>query len=125
MYKKHNQNSEMLLLCLYVDDITYMESSLNMVREFKINMMRSFEMNDLGLLQYFLGLEVKQQEGSITVCQKKYAEDLFKRFGMKGSKSYLTPLNSNEKLQLKDSSRKVDEVSEDGWGAVISNPHTS
>lgn len=32
-----------------------------MVDEFKQRLMNTFEMSDLGLLQYFLGLEVKQE----------------------------------------------------------------
>lgn len=39
-------------------------------------MMGNFEMTDLGLLQYFLGLEVKQSEEGIFICQKKYVINL-------------------------------------------------
>ena len=48
------------MVCLYVDDIIYMGSSNSLVIEFKKCMMNKFEMSDLGLLHYFLGLEVKQ-----------------------------------------------------------------
>jgi len=45
-------------------------------------MEKEFEMTDLGMLQYFLGLEVKQVEDGILVSQRKYARDLLSRFGM-------------------------------------------
>ncbi|CAD6334291.1 unnamed protein product [Miscanthus lutarioriparius] len=47
-------------------------------------MMNSFNMSDLGLLSYYLGMEVKQQPGEITICQSSYAEKIVEICGMKG-----------------------------------------
>lgn len=47
------------MICLYVDDMIYTGSCESLVAEFKSSMMTNFEMTNLGLLQYFLGLEVK------------------------------------------------------------------
>ena len=104
VYKKVNENSEVLLLSLYVDDIIY-----SMLMEFKQNMMNTFEMTDLGPFQYFLGLEVRQNYGHVHVGQKRYAEELLKRAGMLNCKTLSTPVNINEKLQLNDNSGSVDE----------------
>lgn len=41
---------------MYVDDIIYLSSSLDLIAEFKKDMMKAFEMTDLGRLHYFLGL---------------------------------------------------------------------
>lgn len=109
MCRRTDESSNIILICLYVDDIIFMGSSLLMVEELKENMMRTFEMTDLGMLHYFLGFEVRQQPGSIFVCYKRYAEGLIKKFGMLNSKIHVTPLNPNEKLQLEDSSGKADE----------------
>ena len=35
------------------------------MKEFKEDMMKTFEMTDLGLMNYFLGIDVKQQEDGI------------------------------------------------------------
>ena len=72
-------------------------------------MMNQFEMTDLGLLQYFLGLEVKQGEDGIFLCQRKYAEDFLKKFHMEKCKAMRTPMNTNEKLQRDDGIEKADE----------------
>ncbi|XP_039118477.1 uncharacterized mitochondrial protein AtMg00810-like [Dioscorea cayenensis subsp. rotundata] len=61
-------------------------------------------MTDLGLLKYFLGLEVKQGDGFVFVSQKKYAEDLLSKAGMLNCKVEPTPMNTNEKLRLEDGS---------------------
>ena len=105
--KKEGKN-DFLMVCLYVDDMIYMGSSRALIDEFKSCMMNKFEMSDLGLLQYFLGLEVLQKEDGIFVCQKKYAADLLKRFHTSNCEVEATPMNPNEKLQLKDGTRKAD-----------------
>lgn len=86
-----------------------MGSSQSMVINFKENMIHKFEMIDLGLLHYFLSLEVNQRPGSILISQKRYAKALLKNFGMMNNKSQPTPLNTNWKLQLEDNSGKADE----------------
>lgn len=102
LYKKCQEDNRVLLVCLYVDNIIYMGSNESIVEEFKLGMMRSFEMIDLGLLHYFLGLEIKQSSDGVYVCQKKYSEDLLNRFHMMHCKPALTPINTNEKLQQDD-----------------------
>jgi hypothetical protein len=41
-----------------------------------------FSMSDMGLLHYFLGLEVSQSTSGIKMAQTKYALDLLDRFQM-------------------------------------------
>lgn len=107
LYLRQHSNGDFLVVCLYVDDMIYMGSSESLIADFKSNMMRNFEMTDLGLLQYFLGLEVKQSEEGIFVCQKKYASDLLKRFNMSNCAVAATPMNINEKLQREDGTEKA------------------
>ncbi|TYK23207.1 retrovirus-related Pol polyprotein from transposon TNT 1-94 [Cucumis melo var. makuwa] len=38
--------------------------------------------NDLGLMSYFLGIEIKQGQGEVFICQKKYAKEILKKFKM-------------------------------------------
>ncbi|KAA0059765.1 integrase [Cucumis melo var. makuwa] len=77
-------------------------SSKSLVAEFKSHMKNKFEMTDLGLLHFFLGLEVCQTDGGIFISQKKYVKDLLKKFGMINCKPAITPMNVNEKLQQND-----------------------
>ena len=79
------------MVCLYVDDIIYMGSSNSLIADFKACMMKTFEMTDLGLLHYFLGLEVKQGADGIFVSQQKYAMDLLKRHNMGGVTQQVLP----------------------------------
>lgn len=56
LYKKLNRDGDILLVCIYVDDIVYMGSYLSLIREFKSDMEKNFEMTNLGMQNYFLSL---------------------------------------------------------------------
>ena len=86
-----------------------MGSSSYMLKEFKQDMMKTFEMIDLGLLQYFLILEVKQTARLVHAGQKIYVEEVLNRAGMLNCRMMSTPMNTNEKLHLSDNSGSTDE----------------
>lgn len=49
---------KMLLICLYVDDLLVTGSNHAEIEEFKERMKSEFDMTDLGVLSYFLGMEL-------------------------------------------------------------------
>ena len=55
---KHNGN-DILIVSLYVDDFLVTGNNRNLVDKFKKEMMQEFEMTDLGLMTYFLSMEVQ------------------------------------------------------------------
>lgn len=57
---KKRSNGNLLVVCLYVDDVIYLGSCESIVSEFKSCIMSKFEMYDFGILHYFLELEVRQ-----------------------------------------------------------------
>ena len=75
----------------------------------KKKMMSKFEMTDLGLLYYFLGMEIIQDPYGIFLCQEKYAKYLLKRFHMSNCNPTSTPMNTNKRLVLDDGVEKADE----------------
>jgi hypothetical protein len=44
-------------------------------------MMQKFEMSMMGVLNYFLGFQVKQLKEGTFISQTKYTQDLLKRLG--------------------------------------------
>ena len=66
-----------------------------------------FEMKGLGMMHYFLGLEVWQNPDEIFLSQGKYAVEILKRFGMMGCKAMATPTTSNLKLLCDTTSETV------------------
>ena len=55
-------------------------------------------MTDLGLMKYFLGLEVTQTDKGIFIFQHKYATDILQRFRMDKCKPAQTPIALGTKL---------------------------
>ncbi|CAL2249531.1 unnamed protein product [Prunus armeniaca] len=109
LYSKTQGKSDILIVSLYVDDLIYTGNNEKIIQEFKKVMMKTFEMSDLGLMHYFLGIEINQEEDDIFICQKKYTENLLKKFKMYGCKTVATPLITNEKLRKEDGSSKANE----------------
>ncbi|XP_026428232.1 uncharacterized protein LOC113324112 [Papaver somniferum] len=58
--------------CLYVDNLIFTGNSSEMINEFREDMMKEFEMTDLGLMSYFLGIEVQQTERGVFINQQRY-----------------------------------------------------
>ncbi|GJW10007.1 reverse transcriptase [Tanacetum coccineum] len=64
------ENKSILLACLYVDDLIFTGNSQSMIDELKKSMTREFEMTDIGLMSYYLGIEVKQTDEVNIICQE-------------------------------------------------------
>ncbi|KAJ0466935.1 putative RNA-directed DNA polymerase [Helianthus annuus] len=73
-------------------------------------MLKEFEMSDMGLLKFFLGLEVTQTVNGVFLSQQQYAKNLLSKFGMKNCNPDVLPMNPNEKLQADDGADKADET---------------
>ena len=64
--------------------------------------MDEFEMTNLGLMKYFLGMQVRQNPGQIFVSKEKYAADLLKKSNMLDCNPLSTSMATNEKLSKYD-----------------------
>uniref|UniRef100_A0ACD5ZTS1 Uncharacterized protein n=1 Tax=Avena sativa TaxID=4498 RepID=A0ACD5ZTS1_AVESA len=97
-----------LLVGVYVDDLIITGTHVEEIKAFKSEMHRLFKMSDLGLLSYYLGIEVRQGHGEITLCQRAYAEKILERAKMGGCNPCCTPMEARLKLQKEDGAQKVD-----------------
>jgi hypothetical protein len=85
----HIVGNECLILVLYVDDL-FLTGSERLIAECKRALTFEFEMKDLGMMHYFLGLEVWQRIDKIFLSQGKYIVEILKKFGMTDFKSMPT-----------------------------------
>ena len=58
VYIKKNAHGEILIACLYVDNLLFTGNNKQMFHEFKQAVFNEFEMTDSGLMSFFLGIEV-------------------------------------------------------------------
>ena len=97
----------MLIVCLYVDDLLFTGNSPQMFKEFKHAMFKEFEMTDCGLMSFFLGIEVKQEQDGISISQKKYAKELLEKFRMSNCNPVSTPVATGLRLTKEGEGRDI------------------
>eukprot|EP00253_Pinus_taeda_P007279 PITA_07279 len=78
-----------------------------LIADFKQVTKNEFDMTDLGLLSYFLGIEVKQTENDIFISQEKYVVDILERFNMQNKKPTQTPTIMGLMLRKEDCGSNV------------------
>jgi hypothetical protein len=78
-----------LILLLYVDDI-FIIGVERLINNCKESLASEFEMNDIGLMHYFFGLEVWQEPVHIFLGQGKYVCDILSRFQIWDSRPMIT-----------------------------------
>jgi hypothetical protein len=99
----NNVGDECLILILYVDYL-FLTGLESLIVECKRPLAYDFEMKDLGMMQFFLGLEVWQRTDEILLSRGKYIVDMLKKFAMTDCKSMPTPMVMNLKKLSKTSS---------------------
>ncbi|WJZ92853.1 hypothetical protein VitviT2T_011828 [Vitis vinifera] len=102
LYLKQNDDGLQLVVSLYVDDMLVTGSNVKLLADFKMEMQDVFEMSDLGIMNYFLGMEIYQCSWGIFISQRKYAMDILKKFKLESCKEVATPLAQNEKISKND-----------------------
>ncbi|GJR27081.1 zinc finger, CCHC-type containing protein [Tanacetum coccineum] len=75
---------------------------------FKSQMKDKFEMSDLGLLAYYLGIEVTQTGGEITIKQTGYINKILKETSMTDSNDTKIPMDPGTKLVKAEDGNSVD-----------------
>jgi hypothetical protein len=100
-------DNEPVILVLYVDDL-FLTGEENLISECKKRLATEIEMKDLGLMHYFLGLEVWQSPERIFLNQGKYTVEILKRFDMLECKPMNTPMEAKLKLLVDTLSDLID-----------------
>ncbi|XP_022041812.1 uncharacterized mitochondrial protein AtMg00810-like [Helianthus annuus] len=85
----------LVVLLVYVDDIVVTGNSLPEITRVKSCLSKSFQIKDLGILKYFVGIEVLYSGGSVCLSQRKYCLELLNEFGYLGCKPVGTPIEQS------------------------------
>ncbi|KAI3746928.1 hypothetical protein L6452_09370 [Arctium lappa] len=93
---------DFIALLVYVDDIIIMGASSLLLQDFKNRLSSDFKLKDLGILKYFLGLEVARSKTGIFVSQRHYTLKLLEDDGLLASKPSKTPMDPNVLLNDRD-----------------------
>jgi Reverse transcriptase (RNA-dependent DNA polymerase) len=74
------------IILVYVDNIIITGNNLEKIRQVKKQLRKNFDIKDLGLLKYFLGIEIAHSPKGLFISQRKYIIDLLKETGKLGCK---------------------------------------
>jgi hypothetical protein len=93
---------EGVILCLYVDDILILGTSLDVIKETKDFMSNNFEMKDLGEANIILNIKLlRESDGGVTLVQSYYVEKVLSRFGYREREPAPTPYDPSKLFEEK------------------------
>nr|GEZ37467.1 hypothetical protein [Tanacetum cinerariifolium] len=83
---------DIFLVQIYVDDIIFGSTNLNLSKRFEKLMHSKFEMSMMGELKLFLAIQIHQSPRGIFINQDKYAQEILIKYGMTSCDSIGTPM---------------------------------
>ena len=107
VYVKYSDD-KIVIIILYVDDLIIKGDHMHDIKITKNQLKQVFEIIYLGLMHYFLGIQVWKEEGRIMIFQIKYALDVLKKFNMSDCKPCNTPCEVGLKWSTNSTQKKVD-----------------
>jgi hypothetical protein len=107
IYRQGNGGNT-LLVGVYIDNLVITDTKDADVAAFKEEMKVTFQMSDLGLLSFYLGIEVHQGDPGITLRQTAYAKRVIELVGLTDCNPTLTPMEERLKLSRDSTMEEVD-----------------
>jgi hypothetical protein len=96
------------LVDVYVDDLVITGTKETEVEAFKDEMKVTFQMSNLGLLSFYLGIEVHQDSSGISLRQTAYAKRIVELGGLTGCNPAYTSMEERLKLSRDSMAKEVD-----------------
>ena len=96
--KLSTNNTDDLIIVMYVDDLLIAGNKLNSIEKLKQDLSKRFEMSDCGILKFFLGMKIELLNDEISITQNSSIEKLLNKFGMVECNPVKSPMEKG--LQL-------------------------
>ncbi|GKA96093.1 putative RNA-directed DNA polymerase [Tanacetum coccineum] len=103
----YEAGSIMVVILIYVDDVIITGNNLTKIQETKKQLDDEFNIKDLGLLKYFLGVEVAKTKDGLVLSQRKYTLDILENSGKMRCKPSAFPIEQGLKLDKGESESRV------------------
>ncbi|KAD4586182.1 hypothetical protein E3N88_23783 [Mikania micrantha] len=114
VYRK-GSDEDTLIIGVYVDDLLITGGCPKKIKEVKKRMEEKFEMIDLGLLSYYLGIQVTQNNQGIIIQQANYAKKILKEAGLSDCNPTKYPMEPGLKLSKSDEGEEADATTFRKW----------
>ncbi|CAM8989629.1 unnamed protein product [Rhodiola kirilowii] len=109
LFIKHTR-SDFIIAQIYVDDIVFGSNTQKLMDQFVEQMQKEFKMSMVGEMNYFLGLQVTQNDDGIFISQSKYAKNLIKKFDLEKASHKRTPAATHIDITKDEAGTKVDQT---------------
>ncbi|KAJ0575491.1 putative RNA-directed DNA polymerase [Helianthus annuus] len=114
-----SKSTVFIVLLVYVDDIVITGNNDSEIGKIKNLLSNSFQIKDLGVLKYFLGLEVVYDKFGLCLNQRKYCLELLAEFGYLGCKPVNTPIELSHIVNKQTDSDKTELVDVTNYQKLI------
>ena len=104
----HGHGEQRLIVGVCVDDLIITGGDMEVLGRFKREMSKNFKMSDLGVLRYYLSIELQQSTAGITICQSAYAKKLLDIAGLVDSNPTRMPMEGRLQLRKAGTTMTVD-----------------
>lgn len=91
LFTKKDNEDNLLTVSLYLDDFTFTRSNELMIEGCRRSMNEEFDIADHGRMRHFLGVEVMQDMGCISITQQRYATEILDKFATADCKTSCKP----------------------------------
>ena len=108
LFFKHFKIGGSKILIVYVDDIIITGSNTKEVARLEKHHTTFFEVKPLGILKYFLGIEIAHSINGYLMTQQKYILHLLNETKLLQGKVNDTPIETNHKLMFKEDDPKIE-----------------
>ncbi|XP_019253824.1 PREDICTED: uncharacterized protein LOC109232511 [Nicotiana attenuata] len=93
---------------MYVDDMILIGTDLDEIKLLNKFLHDSFKINDLGSVQYFLGLKTLFKDDGVIIIPRKFVIGLLKEYNCLSCSPLSSPLDPNVKLEAKEGTPLLD-----------------
>lgn len=104
----YRQGTTIILLLIYVDDVIVTGNDTGLINCLVAALDTKFALKDLGILSYFLGVQVTHMSTGMLLTQSKYIDDILHRLNMQGLKSTPSPTVLGKHLFISDGEPMID-----------------
>ncbi len=122
VYTKQSKTGRMILLAVFVDDLTPMyhredESEWNALKGLLMN---QYHMKDLGDVDWLLRMKITRdrEKRTITISQEAYIDKMVDQYGLKGKHSYSIPAEQL-RLTMSEDEPVMDKVGQERYGSMV------
>nr|GFC75783.1 uncharacterized mitochondrial protein AtMg00810-like [Tanacetum cinerariifolium] len=107
LFIRRNDN-DLILVQMYVNDIIFAASTLELCDLFANMMCSKFKMSMMGKISFFLGLQISQNPRGIFINQSKFALESLKKYGFESCDPVDTPMVEKSNLDEDKEGKAVD-----------------